>query len=1399
MAKSNNTPIIREFILRADSQLQHQLFLLKPGTILRLVPGNEFRGLDVHFKWNYADEGHTFDRQSFTELTWQFVDPSCKYGDRFVEVPMNRPGNFDFRFWTVRDTRQTISQEYSGVFIVEPTITIGDRIVTIGGLTVQTLVPTCLGPIEEWWDRILVTANAGFNAVHFCPLQEMGSSRSPYSIRDQLRLEPSTFGCDQQHAKKLLKQFMDKARQPRADGGLDLVFLIDVVYNHTSKEAPWLVDHPEAGYSLSNTPHLKPAYVLDCAIQWFSRKLDSGLITFDDHHISAILHSESEAKFIVDVFFDTVTEYIRLWEFFVVDVEDALLEFKSIFVPNSSFPENTVARSQDVRLDSSMIVAGKSYDRFSTRLDIKAAAAALSHLSLTNAMAVIRKFLEQFNLEQYIRLDEDMTVAREAMFHTIVWERVNLRGPRKGRISRENPLVNPYFACVSAEDPSFIDDICINVSSHRSFRIPPSDVPCPLNLVDSRYILACNGWVWSADPARDFISEEKRSYLRREIVIWGDSVKLRYGDKPDDNPWLWEHMFTYTKEMAGMFSGLRIDNCHSTPKHVGQAMMDTARAANPNLIVLAELFTQSEEVDIIYTNTLGIDSLLHECMSTHSAGDYSRILHRFGGLPVGSFSSLPHHALPLLSAVPRITLLAASHDNEFPATKHTVFNSLPLFALSAMIHNGIGSTRGFEELFQANLSVVNEKRKYRPWKDSAAPGDINGVNFNTGILKPTQKLNSVHKWLEDDGFSEIYVDHLDDQCVSVTRRNPDTLEEISVFAYLVYHNHDLHVGRKTLGPLAYSGKIDTVLLRALPKDYTVDVLSHEDVAVGPNIQYDVEEDYSPLSLDTIRISIENGHPRMHIDLEPGEVVCLKFCPEKKVIDHLARIDHTLATLEASIAKYLPQLTAVDMNHVLFRCVRENESGPYKNDGAYIVPGLGSLKYAGVAGVIPVIEDIVAGNQLGHPLCDNIRSGDWLLSFISNHMRKRENTMFLSSVLDEILKGYQHIPINIKPKVFVEESFGRRLALASLQFYGIDAPYNQIDGDFALLICSSENIGKEIISLSAGLPHFAAGWMRCWGRDTFIALRGCLLIPHLFTEAKQMILAFASVVRHGLVPNLYDNGNNPRYNCRDATWFFLQSIKDFTTMNKDGISLLQEIVTRKYPTDNPSDKSTLDMPLSDVIQEIIQRHADGISFREWNAGSSIDQDMTEKGFDVDVIVKRETGFIFGGNQYNCGTWMDKMGSSFLGGNKGIPATSRDGADVEIVGLCKSVVSWLSKLFKQGHFPYAGVTESNGSTWTYENWSNTIQGNFEKYFWIPFESEPQDNFVIDSKLVHRRGIYKDVLGSTLGYSDYQLRPNVAVAMTVSPVAELFTRERAEHHLAACDRLLLGGMGMRTLDPA
>lgn len=140
-----------------------------------------------------------------------------------------------------------------------------------------------------------------------------------------------------------------------------------------------------------------------------------------------------------------------------------------------------------------------------------------------------------------------------------------------------------------------------------------------------------------------------------------------------------------------------------------------------------------------------------------------------------------------------------------------------------------------------------------------------------------------------------------------------------------------------------------------------------------------------------------------------------------------------------------------------------------------------------------------------------------------------------------------------------------------------------------------------------------------------------------------------------------------------------------------------------------------------------------------------------------------GFVFGGNQWNCGTWMDKMGSSDKAGNRGRPATPRDGSAVELVGLSKSVVTWLDQLNHKGIYPYSGVERihRNGSKtkWTFKEWGDKIQANFEKYFWV--NTVPNDS-EIRPDLINKRGIYKDSHGSSLPWTDFQLRCNFPVAM-------------------------------------
>ena len=149
-------------------------------------------------------------------------------------------------------------------------------------------------------------------------------------------------------------------------------------------------------------------------------------------------------------------------------------------------------------------------------------------------------------------------------------------------------------------------------------------------------------------------------------------------------------------------------------------------------------------------------------------------------------------------------------------------------------------------------------------------------------------------------------------------------------------------------------------------------------------------------------------------------------------------------------------------------------------------------------------------------------------------------------------------------------------------------------------------------------------------------------------------------------------------------------------------------------------------------------------------------------------------------------MDKMGSSEKAGNRGYPATPRDGAAVELQGLAYAVLLKLHEMSNKGIYPYQGVSDGlfqvsqlsccnwfpvlltalqlhstnrcfwEGVSWKWSEWAERIKENFEKHFYV----DDNDH----SPSVNRRHIIKDSVWSSNVYTDYQLRPNFAITLAV-----------------------------------
>jgi glycogen debranching enzyme len=286
-----------------------------------------------------------------------------------------------------------------------------------------------------------------------------------------------------------------------------------------------------------------------------------------------------------------------------------------------------------------------------------------------------------------------------------------------------------------------------------------------------KYSLAVNGWMWNADPLQNFALLPSKAYFQRSVIAWSDCVKLNYGASRDESPYLWDHMTKYVTTLARGFAGFRLDNCHSTPLHVGTYLLDRAREVNPDLYIIAELFTGSEEMDTVFVSRLGINSLVREAGNAGDPKEFSRIVWRDGlGKPIGSMDEAclssasfvtsptksgrgpirPCIITPLRGALPHALLYDQTHDNESTADKASAEHTLAAAGIVAFTFCAMGSVKGFDEVYPKLLQLVTEKRPY----EVAGLGEKGG---NAGIAEAKRLLNSLHREMVLGDFREGHV------------------------------------------------------------------------------------------------------------------------------------------------------------------------------------------------------------------------------------------------------------------------------------------------------------------------------------------------------------------------------------------------------------------------------------------------------------------------------------------------------------------------------------------------------------------------------------------------------------------------------------------------------------------
>ncbi len=149
----------------------------------------------------------------------------------------------------------------------------------------------------------------------------------------------------------------------------------------------------------------------------------------------------------------------------------------------------------------------------------------------------LKRHLDALNHDAYNLAWTHINAGIDNMIKGARYHRVDPSGPRLTDCSWAKPFSCQYFTCA----PDAATAARLSLVKLEKMMFDPKE---------GAMFMANNGWVMNHDPLVNFALSGSNVYLRRELVAWGDCVKLRFGDKPEDSPFLWNFTREYAEQTA---------------------------------------------------------------------------------------------------------------------------------------------------------------------------------------------------------------------------------------------------------------------------------------------------------------------------------------------------------------------------------------------------------------------------------------------------------------------------------------------------------------------------------------------------------------------------------------------------------------------------------------------------------------------------------------------------------------------------------------------------------------------------------------------------------------------------------------------------------------------------------